>query len=382
MQKHKSEQMNEPSTGTDTNKSKREICTKCKRPTPSACICPSLPDQPLQPFKKCRVIVLQHPHETRRKNRSLPLIELCLGIDCDTESTCRASTSGGDESAMGDDFSLRTVIGRRLGEQTPQDIFKLIQKPNVLLLYPGEDSVTLTEGLELIGKRRQMSQEKMNSNSQNIESHDNDEKVQESNINNESGANNPYVQDDSNDNDNDKKVTLIFIDATWKYAKEMERKNTTLNLWPKDLIRVKLTPSSSPSSTNDNTQPNDGNGTADNKNHESDDALSKSTAKAQNPTTNREISETAQTKIPEGFKPRRFDIRTPPSENHLSTAECIAWVVSAVEKNGSIYENLMKPLDYMVKLWHSFDSNRAGSSSNEGEQKDNRSRKRQKLFQD
>ena len=56
----------------------------------------------------------------------------------------------------------------------------------------------------------------------------------------------------------------------------------------------------------------------------------------------------------QGIKPKRFDIRTPPSPEHLSTAECLALVVSRVEDNPEIYETIMKPLDLMVSQWHAF----------------------------
>jgi len=51
---------------------------------------------------------------------------------------------------------------------------------------------------------------------------------------------------------------------------------------------------------------------------------------------------------------RRFNIRTPPSPEHLSTAECLAWVASKVEEDPIIYDTLMKPLDSMVQKWRSF----------------------------
>ena len=55
------------------------------------------------------------------------------------------------------------------------------------------------------------------------------------------------------------------------------------------------------------------------------------------------------------FEPRRFDIRTPPTEQHLSTAECVAFVLSRIEDdNHLIYHTIMKPLDLMVQQWHSF----------------------------
>ena len=49
--------------------------------------------------------------------------------------------------------------------------------------------------------------------------------------------------------------------------------------------------------------------------------------------------------------PRRFDIRTPPSPCHLSTAECLAWVVARVEDDPTLYDTFMKPLDCMVQKW-------------------------------
>ena len=43
-----------------------------------------------------------------------------------------------------------------------------------------------------------------------------------------------------------KKMTLIFIDATWKHAREMEAASSVE--WPENLIRVQLKPSGSNSS--------------------------------------------------------------------------------------------------------------------------------------
>jgi hypothetical protein len=56
----------------------------------------------------------------------------------------------------------------------------------------------------------------------------------------------------------------------------------------------------------------------------------------------------------ENVTPRRFDIRTPLSDEHLSTAECLAWAVAQVEGNQESYDIIMKPLDLMVRQWHSF----------------------------
>jgi len=240
--------------------------------------------------------VLQHPHEARRKNRSLPLIEMCFA----------ASTDQNDE----DDWSIKTLIGRRLGDKTPEKLMKLIQSSeDVILVFPDDDkkflrdgvncetrAMSLHEGLEELKIRRLVGrQQKYPENKNNLDSSDifHNERVIP--------------------------ATLIFIDATWKYAKEMVATNTRMELWPKDLIRVSLFPF-------DNNC--------------------------------NEISFVQESRIrssvPIGFRPNRFDIRTPPSVKHLSTAECIAWVTSVVEEDPDLYKILMKPLDAMVKQWNQF----------------------------
>jgi hypothetical protein len=54
------------------------------------------------------------------------------------------------------------------------------------------------------------------------------------------------------------------------------------------------------------------------------------------------------------FVERRFRIRTPPSPDHLCTAESIAWISSRVEGDSRIYEAIMRALDYMVETWSGF----------------------------
>ena len=61
-------------------KAKRPICQGCNLPS-RTCICTSLPEQPLHPlFQRSRIIVLQHPHEFKRKNRSMVCMEVCIMI--------------------------------------------------------------------------------------------------------------------------------------------------------------------------------------------------------------------------------------------------------------------------------------------------------------
>jgi len=95
-------------------------------------------------------------------------------------------------------------------------------------------------------------------------------------------------------------VQLIVLDATWRYAKDMHTNNVKDKVYPPNLIQVKLT-------------------SAD---------------------------------FGDAFRPRRFWIRTPPTEEHFSSAEAIAWVLSKMEQNPEIYDAIMKPLDLMVHQWN------------------------------
>lgn len=161
----------------------------------------------------------------------------------------------------------------------------------VLLIYPSEDAIPLREALEQVNSLTKSS--------------------------NDIDANNTPKNDnqDTFHNSKTKKINLIFIDATWKFAKEMDTKTIQAEAWPKHMIRVKL------------------------------DAAD----------------------FGSDFKPRRFDyIRTPPNENYLSTAECIARVLEIVENNKTLFEILMKPLDLMVTQWKSFEERRKLSKTNVG----------------
>ena len=265
---------------------KRPICERCLRPTPRACICHGLPDQPIQ-LQKSRILVLQHPHEIRHKNRSLPLMELCL------EKT-----------------AIHTVVARRLGVEgvIDDETRRRLYESPALLLYPSQEPsdqqqvVSLEEGLEMIKKRRQQ-------------------------------------DNNSTDNQKSPKITIFVLDATWKYAKEIHKANLKEEQYPSHMIKVSLHPIPSNS---ENTKA---------KKTSTED---KTTAEVTMETT----TTTTTTATPVGFKPRRFDIRTPPSDECLSTAECIAWAVAATEDNPELYASLMKPLDVMVEKWKSFSDSR------------------------
>ena len=268
-------------TATHPEKKKRVICDRCAYPKDKACICAALPDTPLSTlFHKCRIIVLQHPHELRRKNRSLPLVELALFGEHITIAKEAVQEDDKDAKATkDDDFVMKTIVGRRIGDNSDEDVLKILRDPDevVVLVFPQPNAMDMEDGLALA-----------------------ESKVKESQSNKEKN---------DGDSQSDKKITLIFIDASWKHAIEMNNKTEALGIWPKHLIRVQLTPSSSSEETSD----------------------SKHT-----------------------FIQRRFQIRAPPSPDHLSTAECLAWISSRVENNPEIYEGIMKVLDYMVELWRGF----------------------------
>ena len=362
-------------------KQKRPFCHGCDFPL-RTCICPALlPPVPLQSLlHNCRIVVIQHPHEVRKKNRSLPLVELCLfgkkkkkeeedGGDAEQEKkegnssyssrnnsdnnneslaannnlpmqhriadksgliiTAKGVTKGEtsnsnssnnlssqqnqrqQHSTATDDFVMKTIIARRLGIYCDSDVMRLIHDPNevVVLVFPHEKALDLEDGLRLTENRCK--------NNNNIN-------------NNRNNNNNEVPGGECCSLTKKKKITLIFIDATWKYAKEMEKGTDSNNGWPTNLIRVQLTPSSSSLSTSSSSSSTVNGG--------SDDGWEETS-----PTT-------ATTTVP--FVERRFHIRTPPSSNHLCTAECIAFIVSRVESNPIIYTSIMTALDYMVSVWN------------------------------
>jgi DTW domain-containing protein YfiP len=189
----------------------------------------------------------------------------------------------------------------------------LLRDPNevAVLVFPHEDALELEDGLRLAEGRCK---------SNNIDM-SNDAKEEEK-----------------------KKMTLIFIDATWKYAKEMEKCTDSDNQWPENLIRVRITP---PSSTSTSSSSSSSSSLSKVNLDGSDDDGWKTPSLTTTPTT---TTTTTTTTTP--FIERRFHIRTPPSSNHLCTAESIAWIVSRVERNPVIYESIMTALDYMVSVWN------------------------------
>ena len=282
-------------------KSERQMCNRCEFPQ-RTCICPSLPANPLYPLlQKCRILVLQHPHELRRTNSSLPLAELCF--------FGRRRSKEKDASKKENEFVMKTVVGRRFGDHCDEEAMKVLRDPNgvVVLVFPHKLAMDFEVGLRIAEERCCISCSEKNeeTNDENYKSQLSDSAALE-------------------DQPNRKKMTLVFIDATWKHAKEMEVATDAVGEWPKNMIRVQMTPSSI------------GNTGVDLIVCDSNTAESKLQC---------DINDSQR------FIQRRFLIRTPPSPDHLSTAECIAWIASRVEKQPLIYESVTKVIDYMVGLW-------------------------------
>ncbi|KAL3782722.1 hypothetical protein ACHAWO_008303 [Cyclotella atomus] len=272
-------------------RSKRAICQTCQFPN-RTCICQALPTEPLHPlFRRCRIILLQHPHELKRKNRSMPLVDLC--VFGSTKSDGAAVETQDSEQ----DFVMKTIVGRGLGPDGHADVINHLSNPNqvIVLLFPGHNAMDFEKGIQLAERQCCIDSENDDATSSVTET----EK---------------------------KKMTLLFIDATWKHAREMETK-LTKSLECKHWIRVQLVPTASEKSSDENQVDLDTNDTVSNHDNTKDNTQQRQ------------------------FIQRRFEIRAPPSPDHLSTAECLAWVVSRVERNPVIFESITKVLDYMVHLW-------------------------------
>jgi DTW domain-containing protein YfiP len=220
----------------------------------------------------------------------MPLVDLCVFGSIDSGDTTT------ETQECEEDFVMKTIVGRGLGPDGHADVINHLIDPNqvIVLVFPGQDVMDFEEGIQLAEMRCCVD------------------------------AKNDDAADSATEH---KKMTLLFIDATWKHAREMEaklRKSLDCKHW----IRVQLVPTALEESNSDHQVGLNDDGVAIS-NHDN---------------TNNSNQETP-------FIPRRFEIRAPPSPNHLSTAECLAWVASRVERNPDIFESITKVLDYMVHLW-------------------------------
>ena len=176
-QEQEQEQVEEP-----RKPKRRPICTRCQRPTPRACICDALPEDSIA-LEETELVVLVHPKELKHKNRSVPVLELCL-----------------------DKKHFHFCVGRRLGHETDRNILKLLQPPNItILLYPGEKNkkvVSLSQAKLQLDQRKEEIKSK---------------------------------QESSNG-----KIVVLALDATWQFAREMHKANLNGNHYPSNMIQVAL----------------------------------------------------------------------------------------------------------------------------------------------
>ncbi|KAL7528284.1 hypothetical protein ACHAXR_004663 [Thalassiosira sp. AJA248-18] len=264
----------------------------------------------------------------------MPLVDLCLfGKGKKEEQNLTEASSDGMQNAndaesmltQDNDFVMKTIVSRTFGDHCDSAVMNILRDPNevVVLVFPHDEAMDLQEGITLAEERCRCTTDNIDNNKP-TENNDSTE--------GECGSGNAHRMKDNTKNQTPKKMTLVFIDATWKHAREMETKTDTAGEWPKSLIRVQMTP------TAWRDKPNcSGINQRSNGNTEHDNSKVKA-INHEEPT----------------FVERRFQIRTPPSPDHLSTAECIAWMASRVEKKPEIYQNIMKSLDYMVEIWKGF----------------------------
>jgi hypothetical protein len=242
---------------------------------------------------------------------------------------------------------LHLCVGRRLGEDIPSEIMQKIhgQRYQTVLVFPrlktdDDDEGTHknhADGRKILSLNDLI--EKMNSEHQFKWDDSQKDNPQEEVM---------RAGEATRFKDTKRKVLLLVLDATWKYAREMHIANKKYRQYPPNMLQVAL---------------------------EKED-----------------LEMDGDNNI---FRPRRFEIRAKVSATGgkraaneedtkttwISTAECIAWIVSRLEEElfcdekedsitgaaivrpneesfakcrHHIYKTLMKPLDVMVAKWRAF----------------------------
>ncbi|KAG7337471.1 serine/threonine kinase [Nitzschia inconspicua] len=288
----------------ETPSSRRPVCSRCHRPTPQACICEALPKQRIQ-LSATEIVILQHPLEIKQHkataNRSVPILDLCLSDD-----------------------SLHLCVGRRLGEDINENIRKkLNDDPSYqpVLVFPKLNTDVTPSNDD--GETKEKEIYSLNGMINKLKQDRADQKRQHDNVS------------DAHDSSSDavsaspptKKILLLVLDATWKYAREMHMANQKYRQYPQQMYQVAL---------------------------EEDDSVFHGLA----------------------YQTRRFEIRGKVSATGskkaaheedvattwMCTAECVSLIVSRLEEElgtqsmsaQELHETLMKPLDAMVGKWKAF----------------------------
>lgn len=194
---------------------------------------------------------------------------------------------------------LDLCVGRRFGELIPGHIQSLLQPPHLpILIFPPLPEEQHDSDKIYCSSLTEL-QEKI--------SHWKKEQQQQQQ---------PTCQQTPTPSNDDNvvtpKIVLLALDATWKYAKEMHRANLKGNHYPSHMLRLSL--------------------------RQKDD-------------------------MPHDFQPRRFELRTTPqaaeAESWMSTAECVAWILSRIEEdpqpeNDIIYTSILRIIDAAVEQQRSF----------------------------
>ncbi|VEU44534.1 unnamed protein product [Pseudo-nitzschia multistriata] len=345
------------SPGQPRQKKKRVVCDRCHRPRPQTCLCDSLPAAPIL-LERTEIVVLQHPLEVKNhkaaSHRSVPLLELCLAPE---SLSLRKGRRFGRESLGEDIFSK---IHDRSGEYLPVLVFpkiKIAEGAREGSSGPGEqsyreDSATV---LSLGGLLKHLRGGDAGTGAGQPKTaavpppHERAQATTNANANAKPKA-------------SARTVLLLVLDATWKHAREMHLANIRAGQYPPHMLRLAL--------EQDDLRPA----------HSSDSGGAR--APVFRPGRFRLRGKASK----KGYggshknKDKHNDDGDPPiDESWMSTAECIAWIVSGLEASGSaagpgtsagggtnppqsLYEILMKPLDAMVEKWKSY-VERAGQPS-------------------
>ncbi|GFO37950.1 Dtw domain-containing protein 2 [Plakobranchus ocellatus] len=98
---------------------KRSLCEKCKRPI-AVCWCSYLPCEPIQ--IQTTLYILQHPFEESRSLRTVPILQNCVPKE-----------------------NCHVIRGKRFAFSKYPQLMTVLESPNTLLLYPGDDAIDVSE---------------------------------------------------------------------------------------------------------------------------------------------------------------------------------------------------------------------------------------------
>lgn len=318
------------------HRKKRKICDRCHRPVPQTCLCDSLPTSPIS-LSTTEVIVLQHPLELKNhkaaSHRSLPLLELCL----DSSSLILKTGRRFGKDSLGDDIISKLWVG---SDETIRYL--------PVLVFPKISVESALDGsVQKNHNQGDSSRDKCSNNEQPRYSED------ESTVLSLAELVERWKQETNEASGKQVKILLLVLDATWKHAREMHLANIKAEQYPSHMLRLAL-------------QPNDFDGGFVSGRFRLRGKASRTGYKQQQSS---------------GRKRNRRDKNNEDTseidESWMSTAECIAWILSKLEDNRyqetivdassptglSLYEILMKPLDAMVAKWNSFRTKSKGDKS-------------------